>query len=206
LAQRPPLQGWAQHHVSAACCPPRARSVLQFFDSLRVRRKCRRELRALVARAPTFTPEVSQRVAWLAQINPDAALETFVSAFQRRYCELEESAFDQGFEFWTEGAIDFIPVLMRGTDRCNGIEPTGYRPGYALQWALIQDVFYGGERTAVIGEVADTFGPELAHRLESVEPPQHQVLCRRLARCPYRGILAFSRWVLGDVVNPIIWT
>jgi hypothetical protein len=94
---------------------------------------------------------------------------------------------------------------MRGTDRCNGIEPTGYRPGYALQWALIQDVFYGGERTAVIGEVADTFGPELADRLESVQPPEHQVLCRRLARCPYRGIVAFSRWALGDVVNPVLY-
>ena len=44
---------------------------------------------------------------------------------------------------------------MRGTDRCNGIEPLGSRPGYALQWALIQEVFNGDERSEVIAEVAE---------------------------------------------------
>src|SRR5207249_11871881 len=133
----------------------------------------------------------SAPVASFAGIDPDAALETFVSAFQRRFVELDESVFDQGFEFWAEGAIDFIPLLMRGTDRCNGIEPTGYRPGYALQWALIQDVFNGDERPQVIAEVAETFGEALARRLEAADPPPHEVMCRRLGRSPYVGMLAF---------------
>ncbi len=100
-------------------------------------------------------------MATLARIDPDAALETFVSAFQRRHFQLDESVFDQGFEFWAEESANFIPILMRGTDRCNGIEPLGYRPGLALQWALIQDVFYGGERSEVTAEAAEASGPEL---------------------------------------------
>jgi hypothetical protein len=106
---------------------------------------------------------------------------------------------------WAEGACDVIPLLMRGTDRCNGIEPLGDRPSYTLQWALIEDVFAGDERAAVLAEVADAFGSALADRLESVQPPPHQGLCRRLARSGYRGIVAFSRWALGDVLsNPVI--
>ena len=88
---------------------------------------------------------------------------------------------------------------MRGTDRCNGIEPLGYRPGYALQWALIQDVFNDDERSQVIAEVAQTFGKALADRLAAVDPPAHHILCRRLARTPYVGVVAFSRWALGDI-------
>ena len=44
------------------------------------------------------------------------------------------------------------------------------RPGYALQWALIEDVFNGGERSEVMAEVAETFGAELASRLEAADP------------------------------------
>src|SRR5438876_10159160 len=56
----------------------------------------------------------------------------------------------------------------------NGIDPLGSRPGYALQWALIQDVFNGDERSEVIAEVAEAFGEALASRLEAAEPPAHQ--------------------------------
>jgi hypothetical protein len=45
-----------------------------------------------------------------------------------------------------EVAAESIPVLLRGTGRCNGIDPMGYRPCYAPRWALIQDVFNGDER------------------------------------------------------------
>jgi len=205
LAQRPALQSWTLRHLGATHTPQRASLVLRLFGSLGLRRKYAAELRALVARARRFTPGVADRVATLARINPDAALETFVSAFQQWHFELDESVVDQGFEFWAEGNADFIPVLMRGTDRCNGIEPLGYRPGYTLQWALIQDV-YADERSELIAEVADAFGPEIADRLESVQPPEHHVLCRRLSRSPYRGIVAFSRWALGDVLfNPVLY-
>jgi hypothetical protein len=95
-------------------------------------------------------------------------------------------------------------VLLRGTDRCNGIDTQGYRPGYALQWALVQDVFYGDERSQLVAEVAETFGEALADRLEAIDPPAHEVLCRRLTRSPYAGVVAFSRWALGDVSNPVI--
>jgi hypothetical protein len=54
--------------------------------------------------------------------------------------------------------------------------------------------------------VAETFGPGLADRLEAADPPEHRVLCRRLARSPYSGLVAFSRWALGDVSNPLIST
>jgi hypothetical protein len=170
LAQRPALQSWTLRQVGATHTPQRASSVLRFFESLGLRRKYPAEVRALVARARRFTPGVADRVATLARINPDAALETFVSAFQQRHFELDESVVDQGFEFWAEGNADFIPVLMRGTDRCNGIERLGYRPGYTLQWALIQDVFYADERPEVIAEVADALGSDIADRLASVRP------------------------------------
>ncbi len=93
-----------------------------------------------------------------------------------------------------------------GTDRCNGIDPRGYRPGYALQWALLEDVFNGDERSEVIAEVAAVFGNALADRLAVANPPPHRTLCRRLGRSPFLGIVAFSRWALGDVSNDIIWT
>lgn len=142
----------------------------------------------------------------LARTHPDAALETFAAAFQRSHFELDESALDQGFEMWAEGDSHLIPVLMRGTDRCNGVEPLGDRPGFILQWALIEDVLVAGERAALLAEVAEAFGPALADRLQRVEPPPHQLLCRRLARSPYRGVVAFSRWALGDVAfNPILY-
>jgi hypothetical protein len=160
----------------------------------------------LARRARLFTPTVADKVAARTRSNPDAALDAFASAFQREHFELDESAFDQGFEFWAQTATDFIPLLMRGTDRCNGIEATGFRPGYALQWALIQDVFYDDERSQILAQVAETFGEELADRIESVQPPEHQVLCRRLARSPYVGMASFSRWALGDVsFNPVLY-
>ena len=111
---------------------------------------------------------------------------------------------EEGFAYWIEGAGDAIPLLLRGTDRCNGIEPLGYRPGHALMWALIEDVFFADDRAAVIAEVAEAFGPPLADRLEAAEPPPHRVLCRRLDRSPYAGLAAFSRWALGDVSNEVI--
>ena len=202
----PALQRWTLRHLRAACTPPRASSALGVFETLRIRRTYPAELRALISRARRFTPDVADRVATLARMHPDAALETFATAFQRQHFELDESAFDQGFELWAEGDSHVIPILMRGTDRCNGIEPLGDRPGYMLQWALIQDVFVGDERDAVLAEVADAFGPALAARLEFVQPPPHQLLYRRLARSPYRGMVAFSRWALGDVAfNPVLY-
>ena len=111
---------------------------------------------------------------------------------------------EQGFDFWVDAASEFIPMLMRGTDRCNGIEPLGYRPGFTLMWALIENVFYGDERAAVVAEVAEAFGDELANRLEGTDPPEHFALRRRLVRTPYVGLYLFSRWALGDVRNPLI--
>ena len=189
----PALQRWALRHVGAACTPPRASSALRVFETLRVRRTYPAELRALVSRARRLTPDIADRVVTLARMHPDAALETFAAAFQQRHFELDESAFDEGFEMWAEGSSDLIPVLMRGTDRCNGVEPLGDRPGYTLQWALIEDVFLADERAAVLAEVTDAFGAALADRLESLQPPPHQLLCRRLARSPYRGVVSFSR-------------
>jgi hypothetical protein len=59
-------------------------------------------------------------------------------------------------------------MLVRGTDRCNGIEPLGCRSGFTLMWALIDNVFYGDERAEVIAEVvAEAFGSEPANRLEA---------------------------------------
>jgi len=56
-----------------------------------------------------------------------------------------------------------------------------------------------------MAEVAETFGAELASRLEAADPPAHQILCRRLARSRYLGVVAFSRWALGDISNnPVI--
>ena len=93
----PALQRWTLRHVGAACTPPRASSALRVFETLRVRRTYPAEFRALISRARRFTPDVADRVATLARMHPDAALETFVAAFQRRHFELDESAFDQGF-------------------------------------------------------------------------------------------------------------
>jgi hypothetical protein len=101
--------------------------------------------------------------------------------------------------------VDALPLQVRGTDRCNGIDPRGYRPGYALQWALLEDVFNGDERSEVIAEVAAVFGNALADRLAVANPPPHRTLCRRLGRSPFLGIVAFSRWALGDVSNPVLF-
>jgi hypothetical protein len=95
--------------------------------------------------------------------------------------------------------------VVRGTDRCNGILPLGYRPGYTLQWALIEDVF-NVERSQLIDEAAQVFGETLADRVAAADPPVHQTLYRRLARSPYRGVVSFSRWPLGDTANDIIQT
>lgn len=164
----------------------------------------RAQLTVLVRRARLFTPDVASEVATFARSNPDAALAAFVNAFQRQHFDLDETVCDQGFEFWVDAATKFIPMLMRGTDRCNGIEPLGYRPGYALMWTLIQDVFLGDERAAVIAEVAEVFGEALAERLEAANPPDHAVLRRRVARTPYVGLYQFSRWALGDVTSPLL--
>jgi hypothetical protein len=141
----------------------------------------RAQLKVLVRRARQFTPAVASEVATLTWSNPDAALTTFVRAFEREHFELDETVCEQGFDFWVDAASEFIPMLMRGTDRCNGIEPLGYRPGFTLMWALIENVFYGDERAAVIAEVAEAFGDELANRLEATDPPEHFGLRRRLA-------------------------
>ena len=124
--------------------------------------------------------------------NPDAALTTFVTEFQHRHFELDETVCEQGFDMWAEAAAECLPILMRGTDRCNGIEPLGYRPGFALMWALIQNVFFGDERAALIAEVAEAFGDKLAERLGHTNPPDHEVLRYRLARTPYVGLYRFS--------------
>jgi len=171
------------------------------FGRLQQVREQRTQLRVLVRRARLFTPDVADKVATLARSNPDAALEAFVSTFQREHFELDEAICEQGFDFWAHAAMESIPLLVRGTDRCNGIDPLGYRPGYALQWALIQDVFNDDERSQLIAEVTETFGEALADRLEATDPPAHHVLCRRLARSPYVGVVAFSRWALGDTPN-----
>jgi hypothetical protein len=175
--------------------------LLRLFGRLQQVREQRTHLKALVRRARIFTPDVAEKVATLARSNPDRALEAFVFAFQRDHFEFDEAICEQGFEVWAEVAAESIPVLLRGTDRCNGIEPQGFRPGYALQWALIEDVFNGDERSEVIAEVAEAFGEALASRLEAADPPAHHILCRRLARSPYLGIVAFSRWALGDITN-----
>ena len=83
----------------------------------------------LVQRARLFTPDIADKVATLARSNPDGALEVFVSAFQREHFELDEAVCDQGFDVWADVAAESLPLLMRGTDRCNGIDPLGSRPG-----------------------------------------------------------------------------
>ena len=83
---------------------------------------------------------------------------------------------------WAEAAPELIPLPLRGHDRCNGLEPFGYRPGYTLLWALIQDVYWDDQRAQLIGEVSETFGRRLAERLAATGPPEHRVLSRRLAR------------------------
>ncbi|MDQ6672345.1 MAG: hypothetical protein M3069_16635 [Chloroflexota bacterium] len=178
---------------------------MRLFGRLQQVREQRTQLRVLVRRARLFTPDVADKVATLARSNPDGALEVFVSAFQREHFELDEAVCDQGFDVWADVTAESLPLLMRGTDRCNGIDPLGSRPGYALQWALIQNVFDGDERAQVIAEVAETFGEELAGRLEAADPPPHEVLCQRLARSRYVGMLAFSSWALGDVRNPLLF-
>ena len=155
-----------------------------------------------VRRARRFTPDIADKVAMLTRSNADGALEVFVSAFQREHFELDEAVCDQGFDVWADVAAESPTLLMRGTDRCNGIDPMGFRPGYALQWALIEDVFNGDERTEVIAEVAETFGAVLGSRLEAADPPAHQILRRRLARSPYLGVVAFSRWARRHLEQP----
>jgi hypothetical protein len=200
-AQRPATLGWALRRLRSATRPPSTRALLRVFGRLQQVREQRTQLRVLVRRARMFTPDVADRVATLARSNPDGALEVFVTSFQRAHFELDSDMCEQAFDFWADTAAESIPLLVRGTDRCNGIEPLGYRPGYALQWALIQDVFNDDERSQVIAEVAHTFGKALAHRLAAVDPPAHHILCRRLARTRYIGLVAFSRWTLGDVPN-----
>ena len=198
-AQRPATLGWALRRLRSATRPPSTRALLRVFGRLQQVREQRTQLRVLVRRARMFTPDVADRVATLARSNPDGALEVFVTSFQRAHFELDSDMCEQGFDFWADTAAESIPLLVRGTDRCNGIEPLGYRPGYALQWALIQDVFNDDERSQVIAEVAHTFGKALAHRLAAVDPPAHHILCRRLARTRYIGLVAFSRCWLSHL-------
>ena len=198
-AQRPPTSGWALRWLQSATRPPCSGALLRLFGRLELLREQKTQLKMLVRRARLFTPDVADRVGALARSDPDAALDAFVSAFQRAHFELDEAVCEQGFDMWADAASEFIPLVLRGTDRCNGIDPLGWRPGYALQWALIQDVFYGDERSQLIAEVAQAFGETLADRLAASDPPEHQVLCKRLSSSPYLGIVAFSRWALGDI-------
>ena len=117
-------------------------------------RRQRGQLRLLVRRARQFTPDVGHRVANLARSDPDAALQAFVAAFEREHFELDETVCEQGFEFWADAAGQSIPIAVRGHDRCNGLEPFGYRPGYALLWGLLQDVFWGATRFAQIMNIS----------------------------------------------------
>jgi hypothetical protein len=203
-AQPPPASGGALRRLRVSAVPPCTGAFLRLFPRLLQSHEYRAQLNVLVRRARLFTPDVASEVATLARSNPDAALATFVSEFQGHQFELDETVCEQGFEFWVDAASTCIPMPMRGTDRCNGIEPLGYRPGYALMWTLIQNVFFGDERAAVIAEVAEAFGEALAERLEATNPPERAVLRHRLARTPYVGIYRFSRWALGDVGNPLI--
>lgn len=203
-AQPPPASGGALRILRVSAVPPRTGALLRLFPRLLQAHEYRAQLNVLVRRARLFTPDVASEVAILARSNPDAALATFVSAFERQHFELDETVCEQGFEFWVDAASTFIPMLMRGTDRCNGIEPLGYRPGYALMWTLVEDVFFGDERAAVIAEVAEAFGEQLAQRLEATNPPEHAVLRHRVARTPYVGLYRFSRWALGDVTSPLL--
>ena len=198
-AQRPPTSGWALRRLQSATRPPCANALLRIFARLQLLRERKAQLKMLVRRARLLTPDVADRVDTLARSDPDAALDAFVSAFQRAHFELDEAVCEQGFDMWADVALEFIPLVLRGTDRCNGIDPMGWRHGYALQWALIQNVFYGDERSQLIAEVAQAFGEPLADRLAASDPPDHQVLCNRLSRSPYIGIVAFSRWALGDI-------
>jgi hypothetical protein len=191
--------------LRSAAVPPQTSALLRLFPRLQQVRHQRAQLRTLVRRARRFTPAVAADVAVLARSDPDAALATFVAAFQREHFQLDEAICDEGFDFWVEAAAEFIPLLLRGTDRCNGIEPVGFRPGYALMWALIEDVFFDDQRSEVIAEVAEAFGEALAERLAAADPPEHRVLRRRLARTPYAGMVAFSCWALGDVGNPVLF-
>jgi hypothetical protein len=204
-AQPPPPLGGALRHLRAAAAPPRIGALLRLLARLEEVRAYRAQLRRLVRRARRLVPEVSDEVARVARTDPDGALATFLSAFQRAYVELDESICEEGFAYWTEVAADSIPLLLRGSDRCNGIEPLGYRPGYALMWALIEDVFFADDRAAVLAEVAEAFGAALADRLEAAAPPPHAELCLRLDRSAYAGLSAFSRHQLGDVSNPVLF-
>jgi hypothetical protein len=162
-------------------------------------------LRTLLHLTHRFTPGAEPTVEALAEFNPDAALDAFIAAFQRDHFELDDNVTELGFDTWVEMGADVLPLQMRGADRCNGIDPRGFRPGYALQWVLIEDVFNGDERSEVIAEVADVFGDKLADRLAAADPPPHRILCRRLARSPFLGIVRFSQWALGDVSNPLLF-
>jgi len=203
-AQPPPTVARTLRRLRTAAVPPRTVALLGLFARLDLLRRQRRQLTLLVRRARQFTPRVADRVAELAQSDPDAALKAFVSAFQGEHIELDELVSQEGFASWAEAAGERIPLAVRGHDRCNGLEPLGYRPGYTLLWALIQDVFWDDQRAEVLAEVARTFGENLADRLDAAAPPEHPTLCRRLDRSPYAGLAAFSRWVLGDVRNELL--
>jgi hypothetical protein len=203
-AQRPARCGAALRRLHRVASPARIGVLLRLFDRLQLLRRQRAQLRLLTRLARLFTPDVADQVAALAHTDPEAALEVFVREFEREYFELDETVCEQGFEVWADIAGESIPIVVRGTDRCNGIDPLGCRPGYAMQWALIQDVF-NGERSQLIAEVAQVFGEALADRLAAADPPAHQTLCQRLARSPYRGVVSFSRWTLGDTANSILF-
>ena len=111
----------------SATRPPCTGALLRLFGRLQQLREQRTQLRVLVRRARLFTPDVADKVATLARSNPDGALEAFVSAFQREHFELDEAVCEQGFDIWADVAAESIPLLVRGTDRCNGIDPLGYR-------------------------------------------------------------------------------
>lgn len=203
-AQRPPTVGRTLRRLRTAAIPPRTAALLRLFARLDLLRRQQRQLGLLVRRAHRLTPRVADCVAALAHSDPAAALEVFVSAFQNEHVALDEMVWQEGFEHWAEAAGHRIPLMVRGHDQCNGLEPLGYRPGYALLWALIQDVFWDDQRSEVIAEIAGPFGESLADRLDTADPPEHSVLCRRLDRSPYAALAAFSRWVLGDVRNELL--
>ena len=182
----------ALRRLRAATAPPSTGALLRLFARLDVLQRQHAELKVLMRRAHRFTPDVGDTVARLARSDPDAALATFLSAFQRQHFELDDAVCEEGFEFWVDAAGQSIPIAVRGHDRCNGLDPFGYRPGYALLWALIEDVFWDDQRAELLGEVAEAFGAALAERLAAAEPPLHRVLCQRLAGSPYAGLVAFQ--------------
>src|SRR5712692_6630196 len=131
-AESPPDLGGALRRLRAGAAPPRSGALLRLFPRLKQERRQRAQLKVLVRHAQQLTPGIAGEVARLAWSNPDAALTTFVREFQRRHFELDETMCEQGFDLWADAAAECIPILVRGADRCNGIEPLGYRTGFAL--------------------------------------------------------------------------